>query len=285
MTKESTLDKAARMAMESVVQEIKMTDKYAKLQDHVGKYVAVPLHDIRIEDNVRQTVNFESTRFEELVDSIRAHGLLQNPVVELRVEEGIHILNCVAGQRRILAAIKAGLKTGTCLIQTYTNKADRISSGLVENLMREDLHCLDIAEGYGQLAKHGWSEEMIADRFEREKRTIHRYLKIAEWPPDVRATIRANPERFTSKVLFNEFVSRSFNSEGELLEAIHGKVTATPKTSATIKPSPKIKQAQAELKSKYGTRVSVKGNGEKGQISLNYKSPEDFARIIELLTD
>ena len=114
MTKESTLDKAARMAMESVVQEIKMTDKYAKLQDHVGKYVAVPLHDIRIEDNVRQTVNFESTRFEELVDSIRAHGLLQNPVVELRVEEGIHILNCVAGQRRILAAIKAGLKTGTC---------------------------------------------------------------------------------------------------------------------------------------------------------------------------
>jgi ParB family chromosome partitioning protein len=271
--------------MESVVQEIKMTDKYAKLKDYLGKYVAVPLADIGIADNVRQAVDTESVRFAELVDSIRVHGLLQNPVVELRYEEGVHKLFCVAGQRRILAALAAGLKTGTCLIQEYDNAADRIASGLVENLMREDLHCLDIAEGYAKLARHGWTEAAIADRFEREKRTIHRYLKIAAWPPEVRTRIREHAELFTSKVLFNEFVSRRFENDRELGQAVEAKIAGKGKQRAKSKMPQAVKQARVELQSKYDTKVLIKGAGEKGQIVLSYGNPEEFQRLLSLLAD
>ena len=282
MLKETKLQKQARETMESVVQEILTTDKYAKLTDHIGKYIAVPLADIRIEDNVRQAVDTESVRFAELVDSIREYGLLQNPVIELRLENGQHQLFCVAGQRRILAALLAGLKSGTCLVQSYQNLADRVSAGLVENLMREDLHCLDIAEGYARLAEQGWSEDVIADRFEREKRTIHRYLKIAAWPIEVRTRMREHAEKFTSKVLFSEFLSRSFKDNDELMQMVQQKISAKT-VKANVAPA--IKQAQAELKSKYATRVTVKGNGEKGQISLSYQSPEEFMRILQLLSD
>jgi ParB/RepB/Spo0J family partition protein len=283
--KETNLEKAARETMESVVQEIKTTDKFARLKDHVGKLVSVPLSEIRLQDNVRQSVDTTSVKFSELVDSIRAHGLLQNPVIELRLIDGQHQLFCVAGQRRILAALQAGLKAGACLIQEYHDPADRVASGLVENLMREDLHCLDVAEGYYKLARHGWSEAQIAERFEREKRTIHRYLKIAAWPPHLRARMREFPAVFTSKVLFNEFISRSFQDEAEFSTAIEAKIAGQHSARARSAPTPALQQAQAELQAKFLTRVAVKGNEEKGQISLSYDNSAEFQRLLRLLTD
>ena len=283
--KETNLEKAARQTMESIVQEIKTTDKFARLKDHIGKLVNVPLAEIRLQDNVRQTVDTTSVKFAELVDSIRAHGLLQNPVIELRLIDGQHQLFCVAGQRRILAALQAGLKTGTCLIQEYHDPADRVASGLVENLMREDLHCLDVAEGYHKLALHGWSEEQIAERFEREKRTIHRYLKIAAWPAPFRARMREFPAIFTSKVLFNEFVSRSFENEEEFQAALEAKIAGQQHARTRTATTPAITQAQAELQAKFLTRVAVKGNGEKGQITLTYANADEFQRLLQLLTE
>src|SRR5262245_52869600 len=161
--KENVLSKSVKATMGVFEERVKnlsdKEDKLASLKAHVDKQVEIPITYIRIEENVRRNLDTQSPKFLELVESIRNQGVLQNLVVDLRLEEGRYQLYCIAGQRRLLAAQEAGKTKVSCLIKEFDNQADRIASGLTENLTREDLHCLDVAEGYAGLIEHGWTEE------------------------------------------------------------------------------------------------------------------------------
>src|SRR5262249_47547518 len=59
-------------------------DRFAAYRDHIGKTVTIPVEYIAVEDNVRKEVDTSSPRFQELVDSIKRDGMLQNLIVEVR---------------------------------------------------------------------------------------------------------------------------------------------------------------------------------------------------------
>src|SRR5215510_13047020 len=206
------------------VQEPQQADRFAAYRDHIGKTVTLPIEHIVIEDNVRLEVDTSAPKFQELVDSIKREGILQNLIVEVRSGRNGAYLSLVSGQRRLLAAKEAGVQKATCLLKEY-NRAGRVSTGLTENLVRQDLNCIDVAEGFAALRKEGWSEEEIAARFDRGQRTIRRYLVIAAWPEDVKQTMRKHPDVFTTRTIFNQFVARTFRDEDELREAMQSRVS------------------------------------------------------------
>lgn len=91
--------------------------------------------------NVRKTY----TNIDELADSMKTQGILQNlTVVKNPEEEGTYWV--VIGNRRLTAAIKAGLKTAPCQIVEMDEK-DQAATMLLENMQRSDLTIYEQAQG------------------------------------------------------------------------------------------------------------------------------------------
>jgi ParB family chromosome partitioning protein len=271
------------------VQEPQRADRFAAYRDHIGKTVTVPIEHIVIEDNVRQEVDTSTPKFKELVDSIKREGILQNLIVEVRNGQNGTYLSLVSGQRRLLAAIEAGIQKATCLLKEY-NLAGRISVGLTENIVRQDLNCIEIAEGYAALRKEGWSEDEIAARFERGQRTIHRYLVIASWPEDVKQTMRKYPDVFTTRTIFNQFVSRGFKDENELRKAVESLVSKAIEPKAeelkrTDKQRAEMKTAISSLSEKLKLPVAIKGDNNEGKITISYQNHEELKKVIRIIQE
>jgi ParB family transcriptional regulator, chromosome partitioning protein len=285
---ESVLSKSVKNTMGAFEERVKSLgeseDKLASLKGYINKQVEIPVAYIRVEENVRRNLDARSHKFQELVESIRSQGVLQNLVVELRQEEGRFQLYCIAGQRRLLAAQEAGKAKVNCLIKEFENQADRIASGLTENLTREDLHCLDVAEGYAGLLEHGWTEEMISQFFERNPRTIRRYITIASWPREILDLLREHQEVITTKMIFNELVARRFSNTDEFKQAILSKVDrAKGEVTRPKATDAKLKQFEKSLKSSLKLKVSVSGDQQAGKITIAYASPEQLKQIKDLL--
>lgn len=264
-----------------------VADRFAIYREHVGKTVTIPVEHITIEENVRKEVDTSSPKFQELVDSIKRDGLLQNLIVEVRGGSNGAYLSCVSGQRRLLAAKTAGIEKAVCLLKEY-NVAERISAGLTENLVRQDLNCIDVAEGYAALRKEGWAEEEIAARFERGQRTIHRYLVIASWPEDVKLAMRKYPDVFTTRTIFNQFISRGFKNEEDLRDAVNSKLSkalepGAEKLKLSKKQTAQVKAIVSGLAEKLRLLVTVKGDDQKGTIAISYHNREELEKIARIM--
>lgn len=196
-------------------------DRLQQYTASVGKIVKIPIEEIELDENIRSNIDKESASFKSLLSSIIKHGIQQNIVVELRQNGNSYSIVCVSGHRRVTAALQAGtISVVPALIKTFDKNDARTEHALMENLLREDLHCLDIAAGYKDLASKGWSREKLSKAFGKTDRTIHTYLKMAEWDDKSKKIIFDNPEVFTAKTLTRKIACRKFSSEKELTSAL-----------------------------------------------------------------
>lgn len=213
-------------------------DTYAKYEMHIGKNVQLPINRIALSDNVREKIDTNDEDFRKLAADISRNGIQQNVIVELVKTSTGGQLICVAGHRRITAAIHAGNITHVpALLKQYKNRGDRTQSALAENLLRKDLHCLDVAEGYQRMLEEGWTKDDLVDIFDRNEKTIRYYLKMAKWPKDVKDYARSNSEQFPTRLLINRFAARRFESDSELLNSMKGIHTEGPKKNLSSKKS------------------------------------------------
>jgi ParB family transcriptional regulator, chromosome partitioning protein len=90
---------------------------------------------------------FEPEHLQELVDSIREHGIIQ-PLIVRRVDSKCEL---IAGERRWRAATQLGLKEVPVLVRQVSDR-DALEMALIENLQREDLNPIEEAQAYKRLA-------------------------------------------------------------------------------------------------------------------------------------
>lgn len=129
--------------------------------------------------NVRKTY----AGLEELADSIKAQGILQNlTVVEDPAETGTYLV--VIGNRRLKAAQQAGLKTAPCSIVEMDEK-EQFSTMLLENMQRNDLTIYEQAQGFQLMLDLGETEDTISEKTGFSKTTIRHRLNIAKLDPDL----------------------------------------------------------------------------------------------------
>lgn len=196
-------------------------EKIAKYESLVDKIVKIPIDDIVLDENVREKINEDNPNFLSLLSSIKKHGIQQNIVVEFRKTATGFKIVCVSGHRRVLAAKKLGtISVVPALIKQYKNNDIRIEMGLAENLLREDLHCLDVADGYKKLSECGWSREKLMDTFGKTKRTIATYLKMSTWSQEAKKIIRDNPNKFTVRFLVGQIACKKYDSDSELITTL-----------------------------------------------------------------
>jgi ParB/RepB/Spo0J family partition protein len=255
-------------------------DRLQKLLNNIGKTVIVPTDLLIIHDNIRQILDVSSPEFRKLAESIRKHGVKQNLIGDLRVgENGDWKVICVAGQRRLLAAIEVGQSKVPVRLEQYADESSFLVDSLSENILRQNLHTLDAALGYLRLLTLGWSPDGIAEAFERKRDTVMKMLRLARYPQSAHEIIRLYPEKFTSAVLFAKFVSKSWADDQALISALEEFALLERKRPlrATITDH-EVKEWESRFADR-GVRATSKGSKESGQITVIWRSVEEFNEI------
>lgn len=127
---------------------------------------------------VRDQAREDATPDEQLIASVRQHGIIQPPVVELDPETGGHVI--VTGHRRVGAAIAAGLTAITCILRPtpLDGEAVTLEQQIVENERRKQLSAKDLAAGYEKLTLFGLRPEDIAAGLGESTTRVRAGLKI-----------------------------------------------------------------------------------------------------------
>lgn len=124
--------------------------------------------------NVRKTYR----GIDELAESIKAQGIRQNLTV-VKNPEGFGTYWVVIGNRRLKAAIKAGIETAPCEVVEMDEK-EQLETMLLENMQRDDLTIYEQAQGFQMVLDLGETEEGLAEKTGFSKTTIRRRLNIAK---------------------------------------------------------------------------------------------------------
>jgi ParB/RepB/Spo0J family partition protein len=256
------------------------SDRLQKLLNNVGKTVILPTNLLTIQDNIRQILDLSSLEFRQLVESIRKHGVKQNLIGDLKIDDGGQWrIVCVTGQRRLLAAKEVGLETVPVRLERYADETALLVDSLSENILRQNLHCLDAALGYLRLLNQGWSPDDIAAAFERKRDTVMKMLRLARYPQSAQEIIRLYPEKFTSTILLTRFVAKSWPDDQALVAALEDFATQERNRPlrATITDH-EVKELETAVADR-GVRAKSRGSKESGQILLAWNSQEEFSEI------
>ena len=116
---------------------------------------------------------------EELTDSIKANGILQNlTVVPKPDDEGKYLV--VIGNRRYEAGLGAGLTEFPCVISDMDH-TKQLETMLIENMNRSDLTVYEQAKGFEQLTLAGYSINNIAEKTGFSQSTVRRRINLCQY--------------------------------------------------------------------------------------------------------
>jgi ParB family chromosome partitioning protein len=236
---------------------------------------------------------FAQEPLDELVASIREHGVL-DPILVRAV--GAQKFEIIGGERRWRAAKQAGLTEVPALVRELTD-AQVALIALVENIQREDLAPLEVAQSLKQLmAEFRFTQEQAADKIGRSRAAVANLLRLLTLPEPVkqllaerriemghaRALVTLEPK--LAAQLAKQAAERGW-SVRELEEAARRSQTE-PKGKAKAKSAPArdadIVALERELAEKLAAKVSVQhGRGGRGKLVIAYHSLEELEGILE----
>ncbi|MCL1807938.1 MAG: ParB/RepB/Spo0J family partition protein [Oscillospiraceae bacterium] len=251
----------------------------------------VELRVSEVEPNSAQPrKSFDEAALADLSESIRQHGLL-TPLLVRRMPSGIYQI--IAGERRWRAARAAGLVTVPAIVH---DADDRRSTelALIENLQREDLNPIEIAEGYRMLAEdYGLTQEDISERVGRSRPAIANAIRILALPKPVLDMVRAGrlsegQARSLLPLSGKKPVEKAAAqmADGGLTvrqgETLVKKLLASPK-EAKHKPLRHVEGYERGLTERWGRKVTVSGNDKRGKIELEYYDAKDLDDLVKKL--
>ena len=236
--------------------------------------------------------DFDETAMEELTASIKEKGVL-TPITVQKVNNQFIL---VAGERRLRASKKAGLKKIPAHIIEVKDEADLIEMALIENIQRENLNPIEEAEAYIYLhTKLKLSHEKIAQSVGKKRVTISNSLRLLTLQKEIRDSIikgdvsaghgRAilmlkNPismKKFWKKIIVEKLSVRAAEA--------WVKNNSTKKSHLKIlkRTNPHLKKLEDEFISIFGTKVKIKHHKGSGTIKVSYFSDSDLERVTELI--
>lgn len=139
-----------------------------------------------------RSLRSESGDISELVESIREHGLLQ-PIRVRPTGKGLYQI--IAGNRRFLSHRVLGYRTISAVVVEETDEAATVQ-GIVENLQRENLTPLELAQGIRELATgFDLTPEQIGQAVSKSPSQVRNWIRISRLPDDILQKIESGEGR------------------------------------------------------------------------------------------
>jgi ParB family transcriptional regulator, chromosome partitioning protein len=246
--------------------------------------------------NPRQPrTNFDDETLRSLAASIREVGVLQ-PIVVRRSGEAYEL---IAGERRLRAAKLAGLATVPVILRD-SGDADTLREALIENIHRDDLGPIELAEAFRELLEElGLKQETLADRLGVSRSHIANTIRLLQLPADVqqlladgriqaghgRALLSLNDaEAQTSLALRAAAEDLSVRDVEELVRRyIEQPTSAREQRAENAQPAPSsasMVEVEEILSEQLATRVAIQMGKKRGRIVVEFGSADDLDRIV-----
>ena len=247
-----------------------------------------------IQRNPRQPrEKFDLEELENLAASIREHGVIQ-PLIVSPAKNGIYVL--IAGERRLQASRKAGLKTVPVVIR-HASDQQLLELALIENVQRSDLNAIEEGEAYQHLAREfKMSHETIAARVGKSRVAVTNIMRLLDACAAVK---QALVDGRITQGHARAMLSLSAKSQETLLNQVVNLDLSVRQTEALArkysgqKPVVKkktsrgadINDIEKRLLSSLETKVTLKhSKSGKGTITIYYYSNEELDSLLEKLT-
>jgi ParB family chromosome partitioning protein len=236
--------------------------------------------------------NFDEDKLLELTDSIKKHGVLSPILVR---ELGLNKYEVIAGERRLRASIKAGLKTIPCLVDQKKDQ-DALESALIENLQREDLNAVEEARGYDRLKREfGLTQDEVAISTGKARSTIANSIRLLSLPAKVLDLLSSGQiEKGHAKLLAS---LDSKEAEAAADNIVKNKLTVKdlsnisqkkkgPKTSTRKNKDTDLLNIEQEMSDAFGHKIEIEAKNKKnGKVVITYSTSDELENIIAKLTD
>jgi ParB family chromosome partitioning protein len=170
---------------------------------------------------------------------------------------------------------------------------------LIENVQREDLGAIELAEAYERLLReYGYTQEALAGRVGKDRTTIANVLRLLKLPPRVRTKVTAGElsegharallgagepgdiEQLADRVLRGRLSVRATEA---LVRAHTARGKARGQNGKGRVASPAVRDLEHRLTRSLGTKVEVRDRGNKGEVAIPYADLDALERLIDKL--
>jgi len=247
----------------------------------------VPTNKI-IPNPMQPRANFSPNEMEELVSSIKHHGILQ-PLIVSPLSNGTYEL--IAGERRLRASKLANLNTVPVLIKKV-NDHEKLELAMIENLQRHDLNPIEEARGYKQLIDDfSFTQEEVSKKMGKSRPVVANMMRLLKLPEKMQKALvsgRISPSggRVLAGIADNEKQEDLFNKMLDGLTVRESEIRANPISSNHKKrqlQSPLYADLEQKLMDSLGTRVNIKKSGKTGKLVVEFYSDEELKKIVDSL--
>jgi len=234
--------------------------------------------------------NFDEENLNDLVNSIRERGIIQ-PIIVRKSEDQISKYEIIAGERRWLAAQKAGLHEVPVVI-TEADDLKSLEFAIVENVQRHDLNPLEEAQGYQRLINEfSYDQEKVSKFIGKSRSYVANCLRILSLPQEILKLIENKKlSAGHAKILVGLenviFVANKIIEKKLSVRQAESFVKIFKKKKSQLKrdKDPNLKQLELSIIEKIGLNVSIKNDkNNKGQIKIEYKNLDQLNKIVEIL--
>jgi len=233
---------------------------------------------------------FDENNLDELTNSIKERGMIQ-PIVVRKSNDDISKFEIIAGERRWLAAQRAGLHNVPVVI-TEADDLKSLEFAIVENVQRHDLNPLEEAQGYKKLIdEFSYDQEKVSKFIGKSRSHITNSLRLLTLPQDVIKLIET--QKITAghaKILVGlsnaSFVaSKIIEKKLSVRQAeTFVRVFKNKKIKSSKKKDTNIIALELSISNKIGINVDIQNNHRnKGKISFEYKDLDQLNKIIDII--
>ena len=241
--------------------------------------------------------SFNEEALQELAHSLEKHGQLQ-PIVVIEQDEGFMI---IAGERRYRASKLAGFETIKAIVANYENENLR-ELALIENIQRENLSPLELAQSYKELIEeYQITQDALSDIIHKSRSQITntlRLLQLSTYTQDLlssgkitqgHAKVLVGLDTETEKMIADTIVGQklSVRDSEELVKSLKENAqeqtdtqTQTVQFQTSAKKFPEISNIVQKLQDK-GFKVS----NSKNKVALTFEDESQINAFLSLLSD
>ncbi|MBN2265376.1 MAG: ParB/RepB/Spo0J family partition protein, partial [Candidatus Aminicenantes bacterium] len=169
----------------------------------------------------------------------------------------------------------------------------QLEVSLIENIHREELNALEIAQAYQRLIdEHGYAQHELADKVGKDRSSVTNYLRLLKLPREIQDRLAdgalsmgharamlALEDSATQLYCCKQVIDRSLSVRNT--EALVNRLKKrAPRTQRSLS-DPDLHALQEEMLKILGTKVLVAGNRNKGVVKIFYFSLDDLNRIFD----
>ncbi|GMA63676.1 ParB/RepB/Spo0J family partition protein [Alicyclobacillus fastidiosus] len=269
--------------LDALIPQLNVSD-----HDHV---VSVDVRDLR-PNPYQPRREFNEEKLHELSRSILEHGIIQPLIVRKSEVRGFDI---VAGERRFRAAKLAGLQVVPAVVRELSDVL-LMEIALIENLQREDLNPIEIADAYANLIdKCELTQDELAQRVGQSRSHIANMLRLLNLPVAIRDMVsRGNlsmgharallsvEDKERQILLANQTVEEEWSVRKLETVIYEPKKQVSRETQKQVLPMA-YRRYEEQVQQYLGTAVRIQHGKKRGKIEIEYFSEDDLERIMHLM--